>query len=129
MLKFSATLLFVSFSFIGFSQNNIQLERDVFEYRTANKSKQTYFDRILKSGETNTVKFSVQQYDIKTIIELKENLERYFEKIDLAFFDKETYLFTLIYNHQMQRNDLISEFDKLGVNYFLTKTPVQNLNQ
>ncbi|MCB9334611.1 MAG: hypothetical protein H6586_00560 [Flavobacteriales bacterium] len=129
MLKLTTTLLFISLAFFGFSQNNIQLERDVFEYRTVNKSKQTYFDRVLKPGETNTVKFSVQQYDFKTIIALKENLERYFEKIDLAFFDKETYLFTLIYNHQMQRDDLISEFDKLGVNYFLTKTPVQNLNQ
>ncbi|MCB0538953.1 MAG: hypothetical protein KDE33_15680, partial [Bacteroidetes bacterium] len=93
MLKLTTTLLFISLAFFGFSQNNIQLERDVFEYRTVNKSKQTYFDRVLKPGETNTVKFSVQQYDFKTIIALKENLERYFEKIDLAFFDKETYLF------------------------------------
>ena len=125
-------ILFIFFFFLGFStyaQNDKQIESHLFESRKSKKLKGTYFDKLLKPGEINSIKIPVKNYGARTIYILIENLEKYYEKIELASYDENINVLTLIYNHQMQRDNLINEFDKLGINYFTNKTYIQQENQ
>jgi len=121
-------LCFFGITGIALAQTAKKVESDYFQARINGKAK-TLFDKHLYSGETNTITFSVSNYTMGSIKGFKKELESYYEKIAHIDFDENTYMFTITYTAHMEKADLISTFDKYGINYFVKSTPTINQNQ
>ncbi|TXB65778.1 hypothetical protein FRY74_04215 [Vicingus serpentipes] len=123
MKYFITFIFFLSLSFIGFSQTQKIKEKSKFDKRHKNP-KPTIFDKNLRIGEVNTINFSYKKYGLLTIENLKEELLKYDDKIDSIDYNEQLLTFSFTYNYLMQKEDLIMEFEKFGINYLVKKDTI-----
>ena len=90
------------------------------------KGNKTIFKQ-LNTGESYTISISTTNYTANKIGELKDQLiGMYDEKVFDVDYNETNQLFSFAYNEYMQKEDLVSLFDKYSIDYS-TSTRKNNL--
>lgn len=84
------------------------------------KTEKTIFDQI-PVGTTSKIYLNLTGHQLNAIGSFKDDLLQFEEKILKVEFDETSFVFVIVYNDEMLREDFIQVFEKYNIDYLKKK--------